>query len=162
LWCWPCGQNTQPKPECHRRRDPRHEAKRQGFPVLTAGPVVTCQPASSTDSVGGFWPDGCSGVLAPLPPRGSRPRDRKQASKAMTRSGKHVREAGWLDHRGAASLAGDRRSTTPEPSRADGPETGPPRSESTLHVPERSRVTRTAERSRVPTNKERICPQLKS
>jgi hypothetical protein len=23
---WPCGQDSQPKPECHQRRDLRHEA----------------------------------------------------------------------------------------------------------------------------------------
>jgi len=25
-WCWPCGQDSQPQPECHRRRGSRHEA----------------------------------------------------------------------------------------------------------------------------------------
>jgi hypothetical protein len=28
---WPCGQNSQPKPECSRRRYPRHEAIGGGY-----------------------------------------------------------------------------------------------------------------------------------
>ena len=28
---WSCGQNAQPKPECHRRRAPRHEARDGGY-----------------------------------------------------------------------------------------------------------------------------------
>lgn len=31
LWCWPCGQNPQPKLECHQRRDQRHEAGGVGY-----------------------------------------------------------------------------------------------------------------------------------
>jgi hypothetical protein len=27
---WPCGQDSRPKPECHRRRDLRHEARGVG------------------------------------------------------------------------------------------------------------------------------------
>ncbi len=36
---WPCGQDSQPKPVCHRRRDLCHEARGQGYWVLPAGPV---------------------------------------------------------------------------------------------------------------------------
>jgi hypothetical protein len=116
-----------------------------GFPVLTAGPVATCQPALSTDLVGGFWPDRCSGVLAPLPPRGSRPRDGKQASKAMTRSGStSARRVGLITEARRLLLAIDaRRRLTPR--ERVGPQTRSPRSESTLRVPERSRATSTAE-----------------
>jgi hypothetical protein len=28
---WPCGQDSQPKPECHRRRDLRLEARGGGY-----------------------------------------------------------------------------------------------------------------------------------
>jgi hypothetical protein len=28
---WPCGQDSQPKPECHQRRDLRHEARGAGY-----------------------------------------------------------------------------------------------------------------------------------
>ena len=28
---WSCGQNVQPKPECHQRRDERHEARGGGY-----------------------------------------------------------------------------------------------------------------------------------
>jgi hypothetical protein len=31
LRSWPCGQNAQPKPECHQRRDLRHEAWDGGY-----------------------------------------------------------------------------------------------------------------------------------
>jgi hypothetical protein len=36
---WPCGQDSEPKPECHQRRDLRHEAGGVGLLVLTAGLV---------------------------------------------------------------------------------------------------------------------------
>jgi hypothetical protein len=36
---WPCGQDFQPRPECHRRRCARHEARGRGLLVLTAGPA---------------------------------------------------------------------------------------------------------------------------
>lgn len=36
---WPCGQDSRPKPGCHRRRDPRHEARGEGYRFLTVGPV---------------------------------------------------------------------------------------------------------------------------
>jgi hypothetical protein len=28
---WPCGQNSQPEPECHQQRDLRHEAGGAGY-----------------------------------------------------------------------------------------------------------------------------------
>jgi len=37
---WPCGQDSQPKPECRQRRV-RHEAWGAGSLVLTAGPAPT-------------------------------------------------------------------------------------------------------------------------
>jgi hypothetical protein len=36
---WSCGQDSQPKPECHRRRYLRYEARGVGYWFLTAGPV---------------------------------------------------------------------------------------------------------------------------
>jgi hypothetical protein len=38
---WPCGQDAQPEPVSHRRRILRHEARGQGYWVLTAG-LVPC------------------------------------------------------------------------------------------------------------------------
>lgn len=80
----------------------------------------------------------------------------------MTRSGStSATRVGLITEARRLSLAIDARRRL-NPRERIGPETRPPRSQSTLRVPERSRVARTPERSRVPTNKERICPQLKS
>ena len=105
-----------------------------GFPVLTAGLVAYFATRVSTDLVDAFWLDGCSGVLAPLPPRGSRPRDGKKASTAMTRSGStSARRVGITEAR-RLSLAIDARRRL-NPRQRMGRETRPPRSESTLRVP---------------------------
>ncbi len=36
---WPCGQDSQPKPGCHQRRNPAPRGERRELLVLTAGPV---------------------------------------------------------------------------------------------------------------------------
>jgi hypothetical protein len=37
LWCWPCGRNSQPKPECHQRRDLAPRGGRRGLLVFDCG-----------------------------------------------------------------------------------------------------------------------------
>jgi hypothetical protein len=54
---WPCGQNSQPKPECHQRRDPRHEAGGIGYSVLTAGPVPDSHRRYPNGPVASSLPD---------------------------------------------------------------------------------------------------------
>jgi len=74
-----CGQNAQPKPECHQRRDPRHE-RETGLLVLTAGPVAYFSTGVTHHPVAASLPGECSGVLAlflraALKPRTGRPQD---------------------------------------------------------------------------------------
>ena len=66
---WPCGHNSQPvKPECHQRRDPRHEARGQGLLVLTAGPVpdsFRCYPTVRWSRPSSLNARGSSPLSAP-------------------------------------------------------------------------------------------------
>ena len=62
---WPCGQDSQPKPGCHQRRNPAPRGERRGLLVLTAGPVqpfyrrYPTAPVAASQSdltARGFWP----------------------------------------------------------------------------------------------------------
>ena len=52
---WPCGQNPQLKPESHRRRSVRHEARGGGHWVLTAGLVLSLEALRRLASLMGIF-----------------------------------------------------------------------------------------------------------
>jgi hypothetical protein len=66
---WPCGQDAQPEPGCHRRRFLAPRGVRFGLLVLTAGPVSYLR-RYTTGPVASSLFDRPFGVFDPLPPCG--------------------------------------------------------------------------------------------
>lgn len=75
---WPCGQNAQPKSECHRRCAQHHEARGGGGLVLTAGLVLCLYGAPPARWLRRYLL--AARGSSPLPSAGTRQRDRKAES----------------------------------------------------------------------------------
>jgi hypothetical protein len=80
---WPCGQNSQPKPEYHRRRDPAPRGERPRLLVLTAAPVPYFYGRHSTGLVAAPRSDRPLGGSRPLPSRAD-PTEGRKGVKTMT------------------------------------------------------------------------------
>jgi hypothetical protein len=70
---WLCGQDSRPRPRCHRRRDPLPRGERHRLPVLTAG-AAPCFWRHPTGPVAASQCDYRAGVLALFLARGSHER----------------------------------------------------------------------------------------